>query len=62
MLFSVLALASGVSSPLAGRLLERVEARIIIVIGALLSGLGLVLASRANSFGPMLTAYAMLGL
>jgi MFS family permease len=62
MLFSVLALASGVSSPLAGRLLERVEARIIIVIGALLSGVGLVLASGANSFGPMLVAYAMLGL
>jgi MFS family permease len=62
MLFSVLALASGVSSPLAGRLLERVEARIIIAIGAILSGVGLVLASRANSFGPMLVAYAMLGL
>ena len=62
MLFSVLALASGVSSPLAGRLLERVEARIIIVIGAILSGVGLIAASRANSFGPMLVGYAMLGL
>src|SRR5260370_16153576 len=62
MVFAVLAAASGVSSPLAGRLLERVEARIIIAIGAILSGVGLVLASRANSFGPMLAAYAMLGL
>src|SRR6202158_3254340 len=62
MLFAVLAAASGVSSPLAGRLLERVEARIIIALGAILSGVGLVLASRANSFGPMLVAYAMLGL
>ena len=62
LLFAVLALASGVSSPLAGRLLERVEARTIIVVGALLAGGGLVAASRANSFGPMLAAYTMLGL
>jgi MFS family permease len=55
-------LASGVSSPLAGRLLERVEARTIIVAGAILAGLGLVAASRANSFGPMLVGYTMLGL
>ena len=62
LLFAVLALASGVSSPLAGRLLERVEARTIIVAGAILAGAGLVAASRANSFGPMLVAYTMLGL
>jgi MFS family permease len=62
LLFAVLALASGLSSPLAGRLLERVEARTIIVAGAILSGAGLVAASRANSFGPMLVAYTMLGL
>jgi MFS family permease len=62
LLFAVLALASGVSAPLAGRLLERIEARTVIVGGAVLSGLGLVAASRANSFPPMLLAYAMLGL
>jgi MFS family permease len=62
LLFAVLALASGLSSPLAGRLLERVEARTIIVAGAILSGVGLLAASRANSFGPMLAAYTMLGL
>jgi len=62
LLFAVLALASGVSSPVAGRLLERVEARTIVVTGAILSGVGLIAASRANSFGPMLLAYTMLGL
>ncbi|HZZ08061.1 MAG TPA: MFS transporter [Candidatus Binataceae bacterium] len=62
LLFAVLALASGVSAPLAGRLLERVEARLIIASGAILSGVGLAAASRANSFGPMLFAYALLGL
>ena len=62
LLFAVLALASGVSAPLAGRLLERVEARVIIVSGAMLSGVGLAAASRANSFGPMLLAYTLLGL
>jgi MFS family permease len=61
-LFAVLALASGVSSPLAGRLLERVEARTVIVAGAILSGAGLVAASQANSFGPMMAAYTILGL
>lgn len=62
MLFSVLALASGVSSPLAGRMLERIEARLVIALGAMLSGAGLVVASRAHGFGPMLAAYSILGL
>jgi MFS family permease len=62
MLFAVLALASGVSSPLAGKLLERIEARTVIAIGAVLSGVGLVAASRASSFAPMLAAYTTLGL
>src|SRR5271154_4638385 len=62
MLFAVLALASGVSSPVAGRLLERLEARTVIVSGAILSGVGLIAASRADSFAPMLAAYTMLGL
>jgi MFS family permease len=62
LLFAVLALASGVSSPLAGRLLERVEARTVIVAGTMAAGAGFVAASRANSFGPMLLAYTILGL
>jgi len=61
-LIAALAFASGVSSPLAGRLLERLETRIVIVAGALLSGAGLVVASRANTFAPMLAAYTILGL
>ena len=62
LLIAALAFASGVSSPLAGRLLERVEARIVIVAGTVLSGAGLVVASRANAFAPMLAAYTILGL
>jgi MFS family permease len=62
LLVAAMAFASGVSSPIAGRLLERVEARFVIVAGTLLSGMGLVVASRANAFAPMLAGYTILGL
>jgi MFS family permease len=62
LLFAVLALASGLSSPAAGRLLEWTEARLVIAAGAILSGLGLIAASRASSFTPMLLAYVTVGL
>jgi MFS family permease len=44
------------------RLLERVEARGVILAGTLLSGAGLIVASRVNAFAPMLIAYTILGL
>jgi len=62
LLVAAMAFASGLSSPIAGRLLERVEARGVILAGTLLSGAGLIVASRANAFAPMLVAYTILGL
>ena len=62
LLVAAMAFASGISSPIAGRLLERVEARGVILAGTLLSGAGLIVASRANAFAPMLVAYTILGL
>lgn len=59
---SVLALAAGLSTPLIGWLLDRVEARLVMVTGVVLSGLSFVLASQVHSFAPMLLAYCMLGL
>jgi MFS family permease len=44
-----------------GWLLERLEARSVILAGTLLSGVGLIVASRANAFTPMLVAYTILG-
>lgn len=61
LLFAFLALASGISSPLAGWLLERLEARGVIAAGAIVSGLGLLAASRANSFGAIVVGYVALG-
>src|SRR5215467_11077810 len=62
LLVAAMAFASGISSPIAGRLLERVEARGVILTGTLLSGAGLIVASRADAFTPMLIAYTILGL
>jgi len=62
LLVAAMAFASGISSPIAGRLLERVEARGVILAGTLLSGAGLIVASRVNAFAPMLVAYTILGL
>lgn len=58
---SVLALAAGLCTPLVGYLLDRVEARVVMVAGALLAGLGFLLASSVHSFPPMLLAYVLLG-
>lgn len=59
---AVLAISSGLSVPLFGWLLDRVEARLVIVAGALMSGLAFVAASRVESFGPMVAVYVLEGL
>ena len=61
MLPGVLALSFGLSSPLFGMLLDRVEARIVMVAGAMVSGVAFLLVSQMNSFGPMLGVYLLLG-
>jgi MFS family permease len=59
---TVLALSAGLSVPLVGWLLDRIEARILITVGSTLAGAGFLLASVAHSFLPMLVGYALLGL
>jgi len=61
LLFTGLGVASTVSAPLAGWLLDRIEARTVLAVGAALAGAGFVVASRANEFAPMLTAFVMVG-
>jgi len=61
LLTSALALSAGFSAPLIGWLLDRVEARVVMSAGALAAGLAFFMASRADSFPPMLTAYLVLG-
>ncbi len=58
---SVAALTWGILVFPVGWLLDRVEARLVMVAGAVAAGMGFILASRADSFAPMLIAYMMLG-
>src|SRR5260370_7415061 len=44
-----------------GWLLDRVEARIVMIVGAVAGGAAFLIASRSNSLAPMLAAYSLLG-
>jgi MFS family permease len=56
-----LSLAIGVTAPIAGWLLDRIEARIVMSAGAVLAIAGLVCASRSNAFGSLLASVILLG-
>ena len=58
---SLLALSAGVSVLPIGWLLDRVEARLVMVFGAAASGSAFLIASRASSLFPMIAAYLLLG-
>ncbi len=61
LLQTTVALSAGLVVPLVGWLLDRVEARLVMVAGALLVGLGFVAASRAAALPAMIAAYALVG-
>jgi MFS family permease len=58
---ALLAISAGVSAPLVGWLLDRLETRVVMGAGAIIAGASLMLASRANSYPPILVAYLLLG-
>jgi MFS family permease len=59
---SWLAASAGVFGPLAGWLLDRVEARIVMIGGAVLAGSAWMIASQAHSYGTLVIAYMLMGL
>ncbi|HKV55180.1 MAG TPA: MFS transporter, partial [Candidatus Binataceae bacterium] len=59
---SMLALSAGISILPVGWLIDRVEARLVIIAGALLAAGAFLLASRSHSLPPMMGAYLILGL
>src|SRR5260370_11244179 len=59
---TALALAAGVSIPLIGWLLDRIEARITMAAGAAMAGCGFIAASLAHSYPVMIAAYLLIGL
>ncbi len=58
---AALPLSAGLSAPLVGWLLDRVEARVVMVAGAIMTGVSFLIASRVDSFGPLFGAYVLLG-
>jgi len=58
---SVLAASAGLSILPIGWLIDRVEARAVMVFGALAAGCSFIIASRADSLAPMVAAYLLLG-
>jgi len=58
---SVLALSAGISVLPVGWLVDRVEARIVMIGGALAAGAAFLLASQAHSLAVMIVAYLLLG-
>jgi len=58
---AALPLSAGLSAPLVGWLLDRVEARVVMVAGAVMTGVAFLIASRVDSFGPLFGAYVLLG-
>ncbi|HZO82730.1 MAG TPA: MFS transporter [Candidatus Binataceae bacterium] len=58
---ALLAVSAGFSAPLIGWLLDRIETRVVMAAGAIISTASFLIASRANSYPPMLAAYLALG-
>ena len=57
----VLSLSVGVTGPLAGWLLDRIEARFVMGVGAALAGIGFAAAGRSDSFAGLLLSVLLLG-
>ncbi|MGH7985735.1 MAG: MFS transporter [Candidatus Binataceae bacterium] len=58
---SVLALAVGLTAPIAGWLLDRVEARIVMTIGGVLALAGFITAGRSHTLEALVVANVILG-
>ena len=58
---AALPLSAGLSAPLVGWLLDRFEARVVMVSGVIMTACSFLIASRVDSFGPLFAAYVLLG-
>ncbi len=61
LLQTTLALAAGLVVPAVGWLLDRTDARAVVVAGAALAAAGFLVASQATAFGSMIVGYALVG-
>jgi MFS family permease len=58
---SALAFSAGASVLIVGWLLDRIEARIIMIAGAAMAGTSFLIASQAHSLSTMIAAYMLMG-
>ena len=58
---SVMAFSAGATVLPVGWLLDRVEARVVMTLGAISAGSAFLIASRSDSFAPLIAAYLLLG-
>jgi MFS family permease len=58
---AVLLLSAGLSGPLVGWLLDRVETRVVMAAGTMVAIAAFAIASRSNSYSSMLAAYLVPG-
>src|SRR5690349_13044893 len=61
LLASALAASAGLGILPVGWLVDRIEARIVMVGGALSAGAAFLIASQASAFAPLIGAYILLG-
>jgi MFS family permease len=59
---TILALTAGLTVPLFGWMLDKVEARFVMTFGIIIAGCSLLIASNANSFTTLVVAYVGLGI
>jgi MFS family permease len=57
-----LSLAIGLTGPVAGYLLDRVQARMVMGVGGVLAIIGLIAASRSHTFAELFAAIILLGI
>jgi MFS family permease len=60
-LASVLAASAGLSVVPVGWLIDRIEARIVMVAGALAAGTAFLIASQSNALAPLIGVYLLMG-
>ena len=61
LLFTAMALLYAANMPVAGWLLDRFDARLVMATGAMFCGVGLVCASLSKSYTSMMAAYVLMG-
>lgn len=61
LMYTAFALAMGLAAPVAGWLIDRTGVKLVMLVGAAMVGGGYIAASQAQSFGPLISAFLVIG-